>query len=186
MTARNDTAEVLRELERTLSAISPDAAEQLVDRIVGAKKILVAGAGRSGLAVKGFAMRLMHMGFDAYVVGETVTPNFTPDDLLLVGSGSGETGSLVHMAKKGREIGGTIALITIFPQSSIGQLADVTVHIPAPTPKVSADSGWTSIQPMGTLFEQSLSIFLDLTILRLMERAAKDSTGMFKRHANLE
>lgn len=186
MTPRNYTAEVLGELERTLGAISPDAAEQLVDRIVGSKKILVAGAGRSGLAVKGFAMRLMHMGFDAYVVGETVTPNFTADDLLLVGSGSGETGSLVHMAKKAREIGGAIALITVFPQSSIGQLADVSVRIPAPTPKVSADSGWASIQPMGTLFEQSLSIFLDLTILRLMERAAKNSAGMFKRHANLE
>jgi len=186
MTPRNYTAEVLVELERTLGAISPDAAAQLVERIVGARKILVAGAGRSGLAVKGFAMRLMHMGFNAYVVGETVTPNFTADDLLLVGSGSGETGSLVHMAKKAREIGGGIALITIFPQSSIGRLADVTVRIPAPTPKVSADSGWVSIQPMGTLFEQSLSIFLDLTILRLMERAAKDSAGMFKRHANLE
>ena len=186
MTTRDYTAEVLGELERTLSAISPEAAEQLVDRIVGAKKILVAGAGRSGLAVKGFAMRLMHMGFDAYVVGETVTPNFTEDDLLLVGSGSGETGSLVHVTTKAREIGGGVALITIFPQSSIGQIADLSVRIPAPTPKVNADSGWTSIQPMGTLFEQSLSIFLDLTILRLMQRATKDSADMFKRHANLE
>ena len=66
MTARDHTAAVLGELERTLGAISPDAAEKLVDRIVGARKILVAGAGRSGLAVRGFAMRLMHMGFDAY------------------------------------------------------------------------------------------------------------------------
>ncbi len=55
-----------------------------------------------------------------------------------------------------------------------------------PTPKVSADSGWTSIQPMGTLFEQSLAIFLDTTILRLMEHTAKSSDGMFTRHANLE
>lgn len=186
MTARDHTAAVLGELERTLGAISPDAAEKLVDRIVGARKILVAGAGRSGLAVRGFAMRLMHMGFDAYVVGETVTPNFETTDLLLIGSGSGETGSLVQMAKKAREIGGNIALVTIFPESSIGRLADVTIRIPAPTPKVSADSGWSSIQPMGTLFEQSLSIFLDLTILRLMQRATQDSAGMFRRHANLE
>jgi D-arabinose 5-phosphate isomerase GutQ len=39
---------------------------------------------------------------------------------------------------------------------------------------------------MGTLFEQSLSIFLDLTILRLMQRATQNSAGMFRRHANLE
>ena len=110
MTARDHTVAVLGELERTLGAISPDAAEKLVDRIVGSKKILVAGAGRSGLAVRGFAMRLMHMGFDAYVVGETVTPHFETTDLLLIGSGSGETGSLVQMAKKAREIGGNIAI----------------------------------------------------------------------------
>ncbi|MFT3848759.1 MAG: 6-phospho-3-hexuloisomerase [Propionivibrio sp.] len=179
-------AEVLGELKLALSAISNDEAEQLADRIVAARKILVAGAGRSGLAVKGFAMRLMHMGFDAYVVGETVTPNFEAADLLLIGSGSGETGSLVQMATKARAIGGGIALITIFPQSSIGRLADLAVRIPAPTPKVRAGAGWASIQPMGSLFEQSLFIFLDLVILRLMEHAAKDSGTMFKRHANLE
>jgi 6-phospho-3-hexuloisomerase len=186
MTARDFAGEVLGELERTLSAISPGEAEQFASRIVAAKKILVAGAGRSGLAVKAFAMRLMHMGFDAHVVGETVTPKLEAADLLLIGSGSGETGSLVQMARKTREIGGNIALVTIFPLSTIGQLADVCVRIPAPTPKVSADTGWTSIQPMGSLFEQSLFIFLDLVILRLMDSAARDSATMFRRHANLE
>lgn len=186
MTARDYTAEVLGELERTLSLIPEADADRLAGRILVAHKILVAGAGRSGLAVKGFAMRLMHMGFDAYVVGETVTPNFEATDLLLVGSGSGETGSLVQIAQKARALGGSVALVSIFPQSTIGRLANVTVRIPAPTPKVDADSGLTSIQPMGSLFEQSLFIFLDLVILRLMERATKDSGTMFKRHANLE
>ena len=186
MTNRNYAGEVLGELERTLTMISPEETDQLVERIVAAKKILVTGAGRSGLAVKAFAMRLMHMGFDAHVVGETVTPNFETTDLLLIGSGSGETGSLVQMARKAREIGGGIALVTIFPQSTIGQLADVYVRIPAPTPKVCTDTGWTSIQPMGSLFEQSLFIFLDLVILRLMDRVTKDSGSMFRRHANLE
>ena len=186
MTTRNHTSAVLGELERTLSMISPEESEQLAERIVAAQKILVAGAGRSGLAVKAFAMRLMHMGFDAHVVGETVTPNFEAADLLLIGSGSGKTGSLVQMARKAHEIGGGIALVTIFPQSTIGQLADLCVRIPAPTPKVSTDTEWTSIQPMGSLFEQSLFIFLDLVILSLMDRVAKNSDGMFRRHANLE
>jgi len=38
MTARDHTAAVLGELERTLGAISPDAAEKLVDRIVGRRR----------------------------------------------------------------------------------------------------------------------------------------------------
>ncbi|MGZ4892148.1 MAG: SIS domain-containing protein, partial [Halobacteriota archaeon] len=55
------------------------------------KRLFVMGAGRSGLVVKGFAMRLMHLGFNVYVVGETVTPAVETDDLLIVISGSGET-----------------------------------------------------------------------------------------------
>ncbi len=39
-------------------------------------------------------MRMMHMGIDAYVIGETVTPNFEKDDILIIESGSGETKGL--------------------------------------------------------------------------------------------
>ena len=177
---------VVKELERTLSAISASEAEKLIEKLIQSKKILVAGAGRSGLAMKAFAMRLAHMGFDAYVIGETVTPNFEDADLLLIGSGSGETGSLISMAEKAQKIGGSLALITILPESSLGKLANLTVKIPAPTPKASGAEAWTSIQPMGSLFEQSLLIFLDIIILKLMEQRANDSADMFKRHANLE
>jgi 6-phospho-3-hexuloisomerase len=178
--------EIVKELDRTLSAISAQDAEKLADAILGAKKILVAGAGRSGFAAKAFAMRLMHMGFESYVVGETVTPNLEPADILIIGSGSGETGSLVSMANKAKKIGATIALVTIFPESSIGTLANVIIKIPAPTPKVATDTGFKSIQPMGSLFEQSLLLFLDAIILRLMEKRGNNSDTMFTRHANLE
>ena len=90
------------------------------------------------------------------------------------------------MAEKAIAIGATLALVSIFPASSIGRLADVAVRIPAPTPKVRGESEWTSIQPMGTLFEQSLFIFLDVVILTLMGKKTKDSAIMFRRHANIE
>jgi 6-phospho-3-hexuloisomerase len=178
--------EVLRELDRTLAAISPQEAERVVDLILGARRVFVAGAGRSGLAVKAFAMRLMHMGLDAYVVGETTTPGMGTDDLLVIGSGSGETGSLVPMAEKAKGLEGRIALVTIFPTSRIGKLADAVVRIPAPTPKADGDDGFTSVQPMGSLFEQSLLIFLDIVVMRLMGTKAIASAAMFERHANLE
>lgn len=178
--------EIIKELERTLVQMSDEQAENLTDVILKSKKIFVAGAGRSGFMGRAFAMRLMHMGFDAYVVGETVTPNIEKDDLLLIGSGSGETGSLVSMANKAKKIGASLALVTIFPQSSIGKIADIVIKVPAPTPKVESDSGFKSIQPMGSLFEQSLLLFLDTIILRLMEKQGNDSNTMFTRHANLE
>ncbi len=183
----NDYArEIIKELDRTLCQVSDGMAEKLTDLILESRRIFVAGAGRSGFMGRAFAMRLMHMGFESYVVGETVTPNIQEGDLLVICSGSGETGSLVAAANKAGKIGAGLALVTIFPDSSMGRLADVVVKIPAPTPKVEADSGFKSIQPMGSLFEQSLLLFLDTVILRLMERQGKDSDTMFTKHANLE
>ena len=92
-------AEIIKELNRSVDLISNDEAEKLVNGILESKKIFVAGAGRSGFMAKSFAMRMMHMGIDAYVIGETVTPNFEKDDILIIGSGSGETKGLVSMAE---------------------------------------------------------------------------------------
>jgi len=177
---------VCDELTRTLTAIPSEEAENLAEEIFHAKKIFVAGAGRSGFMMKAFAMRLMHMGFDSHVIGETTTPNAEKGDILLVGSGSGETSSLVSIAKKAKSMGITIGLVTIFKDSSIGELANVVVEIPAPTPKVKTETGFKSIQPMGSLFEQSLLLCLDSVILRLMEKQDKNSDTMFTKHANLE
>lgn len=177
---------ITEELTNTLSKVSAEDGEKLTDLILNANKILVAGAGRSGFAAKAFTMRLMHMGFDAYVCGETVTPNLEKEDLFIVASGSGATGSLVSMAEKAKKIGAPIATVTICPNGPIGSMADVAVEIPAPTPKAEVDPSHKSIQPMGSLFEQSCLLFLDAVIVRLMEKRGNDSDTMFMRHANLE
>lgn len=177
--------EILKELSRTVDLISDEEAEKLVDKILESKKIFVAGAGRSGFMAKSFAMRMMHMGLDAYVIGETVTPNYEKEDLLIIGSGSGETKSLVSMAEKAKKIGGSIAAATIFPESTIGQLTDITVKLPG-SPKDQSDNDYKTIQPMGSLFEQTLLLFYDAIILRVMEKKGLDSNTMFGRHANLE
>ncbi|MFC3883724.1 6-phospho-3-hexuloisomerase, partial [Bacillus songklensis] len=123
-------AEILKELNHSADLIADEEAEKLVNGILESKKVFVAGAGRSGFMAKSFAMRMMHMGIDSYVIGETVTPNFEKEDILIIGSGSGETKSLVSMAEKAKSIGGKIAAVTIFPDSTIGQLADVTIKLP--------------------------------------------------------
>lgn len=48
--------------------------EELIASVVEADRVFVAGAGRSLLMVKAFAMRLMHIGKPVYAVRETVTP----------------------------------------------------------------------------------------------------------------
>ncbi len=178
------SAVILAELNRTLDLIKDEEAEKLVEGILRAKKIFVAGGGRSGFMAKAFVMRMMHVGLDAYVVGETVTPNLEPDDIFIVGSGSGETQSLAAMTKKAEGIGATVVAVTTNPESTIGKLADIKIEIPAQA-KAEGTSG-KSIQPMGSLFEQSLLLFYDAVILRFMEKKELNSETMYGRHANLE
>ncbi|WP_142826688.1 6-phospho-3-hexuloisomerase [Planococcus soli] len=184
MNTTSFTEEILAELNQTLTLIDDTEAEKLVAGILQAQKIFVAGGGRSGFMAKAFVMRMMHVGLDAYVVGETVTPNLEPGDIFIVGSGSGETQSLAAMTEKAKDIGALVVAITINPQSTIGSLADITIEIPAQA-KADGASG-KSIQPMGSLFEQSLLLFYDAVILRFMDKKGLESDTMYGRHANLE
>ncbi len=186
MNNRDYASVVLNELHHTLSRIDIQKANEFVELVDQAQEVFCAGAGRSGFQVKGFAMRLMHMGISSYVVGETCTPNIRENGLLVICSGSGETKSLVNHANKAKEVGAKIALITINPESTIAKLADVVVEISAPSPKSAKQGGIKSIQPMGSLFEQSEGIFMDISIMMLMEKRNLDSDTMFGRHANME
>jgi 6-phospho-3-hexuloisomerase len=185
MTTVKYASEIVNELNRTINLISDDEAERLVDRILESKKVFVAGAGRSGFMAKSFVMRLMHMGLDAYVVGETVTPSVQEDDILIIASGSGETKSLVSMADRAKSLNAAVAVVTISPESTIGKLSDLAIKIPA-KPKAGADSDYKTIQPMGSLFEQTLLLFFDAVILRIMNKKGLESGVMYGRHANLE
>ena len=186
MNNRDYASVVLNELHHTLSRIDIQRANEFVELVDQAQEVFCAGAGRSGFQVKGFAMRLMHMGISSYVVGETCTPNIRENGLLVICSGSGETKSLVNHANKAKEVGAKIALITINPESTIAKLADVVVEISAPSPNSAKQGDIKSIQPMGSLFEQSEGIFMDISIMMLMEKRNLDSDTMFGRHANME
>lgn len=179
---------ILKELEEPLKQVDPDQAEALVDAILNAGQVFVAGTGRSQMMVRGLAMRLMHLGLRAFVVGETVTPAIEPGDLLIIGSGSGETSTLAVMADKAKKVGARLALITIYTGSTLGQLADIIIRIPAATTKRDQDSGVKSIQPGANMFEQSMLLFCDAMVIRIIEKEKiQDSNAiLMKKHANLE
>ena len=148
----------------------------------------VAGAGRSLLMLRGFAMRLMHLEMTAYVAGETVTPAIGAGDLLVIGSGSGETGTLKVMAQKARTAGADLALITAHPESTLGQMSDIIVTIAAPTVKNAGGSDFVTVQPGASMFEQSLLLFGDMMVLELqrMMGVQDKNESMNRLHTNLE
>ncbi|TFE00214.1 6-phospho-3-hexuloisomerase [Jeotgalibacillus sp. R-1-5s-1] len=175
---------IVDELNQSTGQISNQDVQHLADQILASDKVFVTGAGRSGLMGKAFAMRLMHMGIDAYVVGETVTANLEEGDLLVIGTGSGETSSLIPVVQKAKKLNGIVAAVTVTPDSTIGALADVAVKLPGA--KKDQEDEKQTIQPMGSLFEQTLLLFYDAVILSIMDQRGLDSNQMYGKHANLE
>jgi 6-phospho-3-hexuloisomerase len=176
----------LAEQNQMLGRIDERQVQEMADAINGADKLYTAGAGRSGLIMKTFCMRCMHMGMRAYVVGETVTPAIGKDDFLLIGSGSGETGTLTVVADKARRLGAAIGLVTIYPGSTIGQKADHIITLPGTTFKSDNAPVVTSMQPAGNLFEQTMFLLMDTLVVALLEKRDIKYEDLSKLHANLE
>lgn len=179
----SDAQKIIDEIAGVVKQFHQEDISELVQAIRRSKRIFVSGQGRSGFMIKSFAMRLMHIGFDVYVLGETITPSIEQGDLLIIASGSGETASLVNNSIKAKKIGSTVGLITTNTNSSIAKNSDVVVYVNAQS---KGDDSKSTIQPMGSLFEQSLLILCDSIVLILMEEMKKDGNHMYVRHANLE
>jgi 6-phospho-3-hexuloisomerase len=178
--------QVLAELGRVLGRIDAGEVDRLVEAIIRARRLFLEGRGRSGLMMRAFAVRLTHLDIHCYVVGETTTPSLQPGDLLVVGSGSGETVTATLAASQGKAAGGTIAVLTTRRESALARLADYLVLVPAPVREVSDVEPVGTVQPMGSLFEQSLLILLDTIVLLLKDRLQQDDATMMTRHTNLE
>ena len=176
---------ILGEIEAVFRSLNENQVSELCGEILQAKKIVVCGAGRVGMAIRGFGMRLGHLGLQAFTLGDSVVPSIGKGDLLLVASGSGETQTIYDLVEIAKKNGARIGLVTGNPESRMGKLADVCVQIKAPS-KTKAVEGLTSIQPMTTLNEQSLGIFFDALVLDLMEKMEETHDTMWARHSNLE
>jgi 6-phospho-3-hexuloisomerase len=176
--------------------ISDEDVEKFISELLHAKRIYVMGAGRSGLVAKAFAMRLMHLGFQAFVVGETITPSLSKGDIMVIFSGSGRTKTVADIAETAKEIGAKICLITSDANSRIGKISDCIVIIEHHRDTVTDDAvefeirqmmgDHKSFAPLGTLFETASMIFADAVISRLMEITQTDEIALKNRHTNVE
>jgi 6-phospho-3-hexuloisomerase len=165
---------VLAENQRVLQAIAYPKVEQLAQKITDAERIFVMGEGRSGLAIQMAAMRLMHLGYQVYVVGETTTPSIRSTDLLIACSGSGST----------ETVWAYLVGVTVNKQSLLGQLADLSIELAAATKQDLNNSA--SQQFAGSLFEQSTLLFFDALFYVLSQTLNKNTHLLLALHANLE
>lgn len=196
----HEVQDMMRLMASKIASIADSISNEEVDlflhEILCGKRVYVLGAGRSGLVAKAFAMRLMHLGLQSFVVGETVTPAMAPGDVLVVFSGSGKTKTVAELAETAKEIGGRVCLITSNKDSRIGRIADSVLVIESHRDEVKDESvefeirqmmgEHKSFAPLGTIFETACMVLADAIVSRLMEITETDVEDLKCRHANIE
>ena len=173
---------VIDENRRVLEAVSEAEIKNLIAEIERAKTIQLFALGRMQASMRAFAMRLKHMGFDAYVVFDTTTPVLGKGDLLIVNCAVTAVDlNIIRLAKKA---GARVCLITAHPENEQGRMADLCVLVPGQIFGTAPEI--RSIQPMASLLEQALLLFEDIVVMLLMEKRGVSTREMQQRHTNLE
>ncbi|MFQ6053096.1 MAG: 6-phospho-3-hexuloisomerase [Candidatus Bathyarchaeia archaeon] len=186
---------ILSGINGVIDSVADEEIEEMIDLLLKSKeeKILILGSGRSGFVGRAFALRLMHLGFNVYVSGETITPALSPQDLVIAISGSGVTRTVVTQAEVAKEVGSRVVAVTSHPDSPLAKIADRIVVVKGRS-KIDMDfdydrrqiTGEHDTAPLGTMFELSAMVFLDCVIADLMRRLGMSEIDMRKRHANAE
>jgi len=195
---RKAMREIALFISKASDLVNYDSVNEMVKLLVDAyhqrRRVLIIGAGRSGLVGRAFAMRLMHLGFNVYVLGETITPRIGKDDLVVAISGSGRTRLIVVAASTAKDVGAKVIALTSHPKSPLGSIADLVIEIPGRT-KLAKEDDYIIRQilgvhepltPLGTLFENTCMAFLDGVIVELMSRLGLTEEELKERHANIE
>lgn len=176
---------VLQELNSTLDNVPEQSVQQLLEMIESADRVFFVGVGRVLLSLQAIAKRLAHLGIQTCIVGQITEPAITEKDLLIVGSGSGESLFPLGIARKAKSFRARVAHIGANPQSSMREVSDLFIRIPVKT-KLNLPSETPSIQPMTSLFEQSLLLLGDIIALLLIEKRQINMASLWQFHANLE
>lgn len=175
--------EVMNEISQVMAKVDEQQLQKILPLFTKQRRIFVRGAGRSGFQAKSFAMRLMHLGYEVYVLGETITPSVQEGDLFIAISGSGTTKGALMDAKSAQEKGLTLLVFTSDNQSALAKLADEMIVIPGAT---KTGSGIASIQLLSSLFDQTLHITLDILCLMLSRQQAAIKDEILQAHVNIE
>ena len=175
--------EVMKGVNRVMAQVDETQLQRILPLFTHKRRIFVRGAGRSGFQAKGFAMRLMHLGYEVYVLGETITPGVKEGDLFITISGSGTTKGVLMDAISAKEKGLTLLVFTSNRQSELAQIADALVVIPGAT---KTGSGIASIQLLSSLFDQTLHITLDVLCLMLSRQQSVTKDEILQAHVNIE
>lgn len=179
-------ATALEELGAVASRIEPAAIDDACALLAGAGRIGIYGCGREALQIRGFAMRLYHLGLPAAVVGDMTMPPLGPGDVFLVTAGPGELSTVLALMAVARQAGARTILVTAQPESSAARAADFVLVVPAQTMADDRGARRTSVLPMGSVYEGALFLLFEIMVLKLRALVGADAEAMRARHTNME
>lgn len=174
---------IMNEINEVMSLVDEKEIEEAMTLLKKDRRIFVAGAGRSGFQVKGFAMRLMHIGYTDYVIGETITPSIQQGDVWVAVSGSGTTKNIVADTETAKNKGLNIVVLTSDSDSPLARLADKVIVVPGAT---KTGAGVKSVQLLSSLFDQTVHVVLDALTLKLAQRDKTTNEDALNTHVNIE
>lgn len=181
-TFHESSAYIARKITDILSEVDENVISQIINEFFDAHRIFVYGAGRSGLVARAFAIRLVHLGFQTFVIGETIGAPVKKDDLVFIVTGSGETIPAVMTAEIADKIGAKLVVVTSRADSRIVKFADISIILCADCKETERKH----LAPLGTLFEASAWLLLDAIVAGLMTQTGETEKSMQARHATLE
>jgi 6-phospho-3-hexuloisomerase len=176
----------LGELGAVLARVDDGRLDEACRMLAGARRIGVYGCGREALQIKGFAMRMFHLGMDVSVVGDMTMPALGEGDVFLVSSGPGETTTAITLMQVAKKAGAQILLLTAQADSTTAKLADFVLLVSAQTMADDQGAKRTSVLPMGSLFEGALFLIFEVMVLRLKALLGVTPEAMRSRHTNME
>ncbi|MBE2276560.1 MAG: SIS domain-containing protein [Rhodobacteraceae bacterium] len=176
----------LGELGGVFARLDDSQVDALVERLAGARRIVVFGGGRERLQIMGFAMRMFHMGMGAAVEGDMTTPAVGPGDVFLVTCGPGWISTAEALMQVAKDAGADVLFITAQPKGRCAALADFILHLPAQTMADDQGVAATSVLPMGSLYEGALFVLFEVMVLKLKKRLGVTAEAMRANHTNLE
>ena len=190
------TKAIVEEHEAVFAQLDMKQLKTFIDAIISAKHIFVHGTGREGISMRGFAMRLAHLGKPTYWLMDDTTIGMHQDDLFIICDGRGDVGIHRRIVQQATKTGAKIAMITALPEGNLAKnYADYilfvhsTVYMDEKHAEKDAPKQHDTVpteQPMGNQYEQHIYLLMDIIAILLKDELGLSYDDMEANHRNIE
>jgi len=178
---------VAKEHAQVFKKLDTKQLEDAMEAIIKAPHIFVYAAGREGISLRGFAMRLAHLGKSVSWIFDDTAIGIVPGDLYITSEGSGNVGSFTYYLKKVKAAGGEILTFTGNPDGEhVKRFSDHVVFIRATAFLANRDDVVPTVQMMGNQYEQHLYMLCDIIIMLLTKKLGLSYDDLQAKHRNIE